>query len=77
MQQPGLDGRHRDRNGEIGRKHGNTLVRTLRAVYRAGFAPGFDSDTKLSDVLGTLDETSLSMLIRDHQAGTLDQKIPK
>lgn len=77
MQQPGLDGRHRDRNGEISRKHGNTLVRTLRAVYGAGFAPGLDGNAKLSDVLATLDETSLSMLVRDHQAGTLDRKIPK
>jgi hypothetical protein len=24
MQQPGLDNRHRDKNGEISRKHGNT-----------------------------------------------------
>lgn len=30
MEQPGLNGRHRDKNGEISRKHGNTLVRTLR-----------------------------------------------
>jgi hypothetical protein len=29
MQQPGLDNRHRDKNGEISRKHGNTLIRTL------------------------------------------------
>jgi hypothetical protein len=33
MKQPGLDQRHRDKNGEISRKHGNTLVRTLRRVH--------------------------------------------
>ena len=32
MDQPGLHGRHRDRNGELSRKHGNTLVRTLRKI---------------------------------------------
>jgi hypothetical protein len=29
----GLDGRHRDANGQISEKHGNTLVRTIRAEY--------------------------------------------
>jgi hypothetical protein len=63
--QPGLDGRHRDKNGEISRKHGNTLISTLRQTYGAGFAPGFDGRLKLSDVLHVLDEPSLSQLIRD------------
>ena len=27
MKEPGLDNRHRDKNGEISRKHGNTLVK--------------------------------------------------
>jgi hypothetical protein len=26
MQQPGLDQRHRDKDGTIARKHGNTLI---------------------------------------------------
>jgi hypothetical protein len=42
--QPGLDGRHRDADGEISKKHGNTLISTLRAKYgpaslRASRAP--------------------------------------
>jgi hypothetical protein len=32
-EQPGLDSRHRDKNGEISKKHGNTLVGTLRKIY--------------------------------------------
>lgn len=39
MQQPGPDQRHREKNGEIGRKHGNTLISTLRqptGEFRAG-----------------------------------------
>jgi hypothetical protein len=31
--QPGLDGRHRDKDGEISKKHGNTLISTLRETY--------------------------------------------
>jgi hypothetical protein len=75
MKEPGLDNRHRDRNGEISRKHGNTLVRTLRKIYGSGFAPGCKDDEKLSDVLQKLDEPSLSQLVRDHQGGHLEGKI--
>ena len=75
MKQPGLDQRHRDENGEISRKHGNTLVRTLRITHGADFAAGFKDTDRLSDVLQTLDEASLSKLVRDHQAGTLESKI--
>lgn len=49
--QPGLDGRHRDANGQIDRKHGNTLVGTLRQTYGKDFAAGTRSDAKLSTVL--------------------------
>ncbi len=38
MKQPGLDQHHRDKNGEISRKHGNTLIGTLRKHYGAMFA---------------------------------------
>lgn len=75
MQQPGLDQRHRDKNGEIGRKHGNTLVRTLRRIYGQHFAAGQPDSAKLSDVLHTLDERSLSALVHDHQTGALAGKI--
>ena len=77
MDQPGLDGRHRDKNGQISRKHGNTLVGTLRKIYGTGFATGFLDRAKLSDVLGTLGEPSLSQLHRDHDAGTLEGKIAR
>ena len=51
MKQPGLDQRHRDKNGEISKKHGNTLVRTLRKIHGSDFAVGFADADKLSDVL--------------------------
>ena len=75
MKEPGLDDRHRDKNGEISRKHGNTLVRTLRKIYGPGFAPNFPDTAKLSDLLHKLDEPSLSKLHRDHDGHQLEQKI--
>lgn len=75
MEQPGLNGRHRDKNGEISRKHGNTLIRTLRKIYGPGFASGCSDNATLRDVLHKLDEPSLSKLVRDHEAGHLERKL--
>jgi hypothetical protein len=75
MDQPGLHGRHRDKNGELSKKHGNTLVRTLRKVYGQHFAEGFAPEEKLSDVLHKLDEPSLSRLAHDHEHGKLTEKV--
>jgi hypothetical protein len=77
MKEPGLDNRHRDKDGEINRKHGNTLVRTLRKIYGSGFAPGFNDSDKLSDVLHKFNEPSLTQLRRDHDVGSLEQKIAR
>ena len=55
MQEPGLDNRHRDKNGEISKKHGNTLISTLRQTYGQGFASGQPDDKKLSEILHELD----------------------
>ena len=75
MSKPSLDGRHRDKNGEISHKHGNTLIRTLRKIYGPGFAAGYPETEKLSEVLLQLNETSLSQLRRDHETGHLEHKI--
>ena len=37
------------------------------------FAPGCADHAKLSDVLTKLDEPSLTQLIRDHEAWTLEE----
>jgi hypothetical protein len=63
--------RHRDKNGEISRKHGNTLIRTLRKTYGENFAKGCDNNETLGDILHKLDEPSLSRLIHDHEQGRL------
>ena len=62
--QPGLDQRHRDANGEISRKHGNTQVRTLRDTYGPGFAAGRRSDMKLSTLLDQSGVTSLRQYLK-------------
>jgi hypothetical protein len=67
---------HRDKTGEISRKHGNTQIQTLRRVYGEDFAKGKRSDLKLSDVLQELDHTSLSRLLRDYEAHKLDAIVP-
>ena len=76
MQQPGLDNRHRDKDGEISRKHGNTLVRTLRRIYGPHFASGFADTDTLAHVLRTAPEhSSLTQLRHDHSTGILSGKI--
>ncbi len=62
--QHGLDQRHRDVDGEISRKHGNTRVGTLRETYGTGFAAGRRSDTKLSTLLDQSGAPSLSQYLK-------------
>ena len=75
MSKPNLDGRHRNKDGEISGKHGNTLVRTLRKIYGQAFAAGYPETATLSEVLLQLNETSLSQLRRDHETKHLEHKI--
>lgn len=75
MEQPGLHRRHRDKNGEISRKHGNTYVGTLRPIYGAHFAEGCADTETLREVLQELDEPSLTHLVYDHERGQLERKI--
>lgn len=68
-----IDARHRDKNGEIGHKHGNTLIGTLRKTYGPNFAHGCRDDEKLSDVPHKMDEPSLGSLLHDHERGKLEE----
>jgi hypothetical protein len=63
--QPGLDDRHRDKDGKISAKHGNTLISTLRQTYGADSGKGEPGHAKLADVLQRLDEPSLRQLIKN------------
>jgi hypothetical protein len=77
MSKATLDNRHRNMDGEISAKHGNTLIRTLRKIYGQSFAAGYPDTEKLGEVLLKLNETSLSQLRRDHETGHLEHKITK
>ena len=66
-----IGARHRDQSGEISRKHGNTLIRTLRKTYGPGFAKYCADGEKLSDVLAKLDKPALFKLVRDYETGML------
>jgi hypothetical protein len=77
MKEHSPDGHHRDKDGEISKKHGNTLVSTLRKIYGQNFAAGHPETAQLSEVLHKLNETSLSQLRRDHGTGHLNKKIAK
>ncbi len=62
----GLDGRHRDQDGRISEKHGNTRVDTLRDTYGENFAPGVRGDMHLSTLLERSGSNSLSDFRRNH-----------
>lgn len=65
----GLDGRHRDKDGEIRHKRGDTLIGTLRETYGSGFAKGYRSDAKLSSVLKKEGAENLSSLVKSSRIG--------
>jgi hypothetical protein len=71
MKQPTLYHRHRDKDGEFSKRHGNTQVGTLRKTYGPAFASGLSDQDKLSDVLYRLDEPSLNKLMEDYAGGRL------
>ena len=64
----GLDGRHRDRDGRIEEKRGDTRVGTLRKEYGDNFLRDWRSDAKLSTVREETD-MSLTELVRQHRRG--------
>jgi hypothetical protein len=64
MKEPGLDKRHRDTDGEIHLKRGDTLVRTLRKTYGDDFLSDFRSDATLGTVLKKTGASSLTQLLK-------------
>ena len=64
MKQPGLDGRHRDKDGEMHRKRSDTRVGALRKEYGPEFAKGYRSDAQLGTVLKKEGVESLRQLLK-------------
>ena len=67
MKQPGLDRRHRDRDGRISEKHGNTRVDTLRRTYGPDFAVGARGDMQLRTLLERAGAASLSQYLKGNR----------
>jgi hypothetical protein len=67
MREPGLDNRHRDKDGEIDRKRSDTKVSTLRKTYGDDFLSDFRGDAQLGTVLDKTGADSLSELVKDHR----------
>jgi hypothetical protein len=65
--------RRRDKDGQLSRKHGSTLISTLRKHYGPDFAYGCADAATLGDGLQELDEPSLSKLVRDEESGKLER----
>jgi hypothetical protein len=57
----GLDGRHRDKKGQIERKHGNTKTRTLKPEYPE--LKNFRNDDTLGQVRARYGVESLDALL--------------
>ena len=74
-----IDRRYRNKNGRLARKYGNTYIRTLRARYGEGFAPGERAERKLIEVLRHLDDQSLGRLIEglSGQPNTVRRRMPR
>lgn len=66
IRQPGLDGRHRDQNGQIRAKNGNTRLDTLRQTYGDEFAAGRRGDMKLENYLKDEGYSSLTQAVGKH-----------
>ena len=68
MKQPGLDGRHRDKSGEISQKHGNTKNGNLPKPIE-----GFSQTTTLSQmrqVTGKISEADIRKAVRKMKQAT-------
>jgi hypothetical protein len=63
--QPGLDQRHRDNDGWIRVKNGNTRIGTLRQSYGETFAPGRRTDMHLDNFLDDIGSPSLTDYLKN------------
>jgi hypothetical protein len=70
---PGLDGRAREKSGQIEHKHPTTKIKHLRAHYGWNFAPGWDGDSTLGELLKETKFESLTQYVKHHGHHTESQ----
>jgi hypothetical protein len=63
---PGLDGRAREKSGQIEHKHPTTKIKHLRVHYGSPFAPGWDGDRTLGELLTETKFESLTQYVKHH-----------
>jgi ribosomal protein S15P/S13E len=63
---PGLDGRARDKDGQIDHKHPTTKIKHLREHYGKHFAPDRDGERTLGELLKESKFESLSQYVKHH-----------
>jgi hypothetical protein len=74
---PGLDNRHRDSNGQIREKRGDTRIDSLRQIYGDSFARGIRGDAHLSTLLERTGSTSLSDYLKTTAQSSIEAKDPE
>jgi hypothetical protein len=63
---PGLDGRAREKSGQIDHKHPTTKIKHLREHYGHNFAPGWDGERTLGELLKETKFESLTQYVKHH-----------
>ena len=66
MAKKSLDDRHRDKGGQIDKKHGNTRIGSLRKTYGDHFAEGRRKDMMLKTLLAESGSPSLHHYLKAH-----------
>ena len=63
---PGLDGRAREKSGQIDHKHPTTKIKHLREHNGHNFAPGWDGERTLGELLKETKFESLTQYVKHH-----------
>jgi ribosomal protein S15P/S13E len=63
---PGLDGRAREKSGQIDHKHPTTKIKHLREHYGKHFAPDWDGERTLGELLKETKFESLTQYVKHH-----------
>jgi ribosomal protein S15P/S13E len=63
---PGLDGRAREKSGQIDHKHPTTKIKHLREHYGQHFAPDWDGERTLGELLKETKFESLTQYVKHH-----------
>jgi hypothetical protein len=63
---PGLDGRGREKSGQIDHKHPTTKIKHLREHYGRHFAPDWDGERTLGELLKETKFESLTQYVKHH-----------